>query len=221
MSVFRKVAHYMITYYLPSSLFVVVSWASFLIPSDDIQATFTFWQIVIFIVSLQGRMALLITLFLVLVNIFNAITTNSPKADGLNALQAWVIACIFFIFGKDPSQWSNTSVRHILGALFEYSVILLRMKIKTIRQIRKCLNGNLAAYLAPLANPLSTNVAVSNGISRQTQGTNNEPNRIWNLICQETNTVLVICTRAQWETRGTLIHFEIMMKNLGSKYELL
>ena len=36
-NLFRKVAHYMITYYLPSSLFVVVSWASFLIPSDDIQ----------------------------------------------------------------------------------------------------------------------------------------------------------------------------------------
>ena len=46
------------------------------------------------------------------------------------------------------------------------------MKIKTIRQIRKCLNGNLAAYLAPLANPLSSNVAVGNGINRQTQGTN-------------------------------------------------
>jgi hypothetical protein len=41
----------MITYYLPSSLFVVVSWTSFLIPSEDI----------------QGRMALLVTLFLVLV----------------------------------------------------------------------------------------------------------------------------------------------------------
>ena len=38
----RKVAHYMITYYLPSSLFVVVSWASFLIPSDDIQACLVF-----------------------------------------------------------------------------------------------------------------------------------------------------------------------------------
>ena len=37
----RKVAHYMITYYLPSSLFVVVSWASFLIPSDDIQVSAT------------------------------------------------------------------------------------------------------------------------------------------------------------------------------------
>lgn len=47
----RRMSHYMITYYLPSSLFVVVSWTSFLIPSDDI----------------QGRMALLVTLFLVLV----------------------------------------------------------------------------------------------------------------------------------------------------------
>ena len=33
----RKVSHYIITYYIPSGLFVVVSWASFLIPCDDIQ----------------------------------------------------------------------------------------------------------------------------------------------------------------------------------------
>ena len=39
-------------------------------------------------------MALLVTLFLVLVNIFNAITTNSPKADGLNAIQASIVAQI-------------------------------------------------------------------------------------------------------------------------------
>ena len=48
----RRMSHYMITYYLPSALFVVVSWTSFLIPSEDI----------------QGRMALLVTLFLVLVS---------------------------------------------------------------------------------------------------------------------------------------------------------
>ena len=59
----------------------------------------------------------------------------------------------------------------IAGALFEYSVILLRMKIKTIRQIRKCLNGNLAAYLAPLANPLGATNTMQNGaVNRQTQG---------------------------------------------------
>jgi hypothetical protein len=47
-------------------LFVVVSWISFVVPPDVI----------------PGRMALLITLFLVLVNIFNSVTTNTPKAEG-------------------------------------------------------------------------------------------------------------------------------------------
>ena len=47
-------------------LFVVVSWISFVVPPDVI----------------PGRMALLITLFLVLVNIFNTVTTNTPKAEG-------------------------------------------------------------------------------------------------------------------------------------------
>ncbi len=38
-----------------------------------------------------GRMALLVTLFLVLVNIFNTVTTNTPKAEGLTAIEAWSI----------------------------------------------------------------------------------------------------------------------------------
>ena len=44
-------------------------------------------------------MALLITLFLVLVNIFNNVTTNSPKAEGLTAIEIWMLACILFVFG--------------------------------------------------------------------------------------------------------------------------
>ena len=51
-------------------------------------------------------------LIVVQVNIFNTTTTNSPKADGLNAMQSWVICCIFFVF----------------GALFEYAIILLQVK---------------------------------------------------------------------------------------------
>ena len=31
---------------------------------------------------IPGRMALLVTLFLVLVNIFNTVTTNTPKVEG-------------------------------------------------------------------------------------------------------------------------------------------
>ena len=61
-----------------------------------------------------GRMALLVTLFLVLVNIFNNVTTNTPKAEGLTAIEAWMLACILFVF----------------GALAEYAAVLFhKMKL--------------------------------------------------------------------------------------------
>jgi len=84
MKLSRHVMSYIITYYLPSGLFVLVSWISFLIPPDIV----------------PGRMALLITLFLVLVNIFNNVNTNSPKAEGLTAIELWMLACILFVFAS-------------------------------------------------------------------------------------------------------------------------
>merc|ERR1719192_2772847 len=100
----RHVSHYLITYYLPSGLFVVVSWISFLVPADII----------------PGRMALLVTLFLVLVNIFNTVTTNTPKAEGLTAIEAWMLSCILFVF----------------GALVEYAIILMRKQSEAIKPPR-------------------------------------------------------------------------------------
>lgn len=97
----RKVSHYIITYYLPSGMFVIVSWISFLVPPEIV----------------PGRMTLLVTVFLVLVNIFNTITTNIPKAEGLTAIEAWVIVCVLFVF----------------GALIEYAGLLLKIKISTTR----------------------------------------------------------------------------------------
>lgn len=67
MTLQRKMSFYIVTYYLPSGLFVVVSWISFLVNPEVI----------------PGRMTLLVTIFLVLINIFNTIQTNSPKAEGL------------------------------------------------------------------------------------------------------------------------------------------
>lgn len=97
----RHVSHYLITYYLPSGLFVVVSWISFVVPPDVI----------------PGRMALLITLFLVLVNIFNTVTTNTPKAEGLTAIETWMLSCLLFVF----------------GALVEYAIILFNtQKVKSV-----------------------------------------------------------------------------------------
>ena len=57
---------------------------------------------------LSGRMALLVTLFLVLVNIFNSVTANAPKAEGLTAVETWVVSCII----------------HVFGVLAEYALIL-------------------------------------------------------------------------------------------------
>ena len=39
------------------------------------------------------------------------------QAEGLTAIECWVIACIIFVF----------------GALLEYTVILLKLKIKKVK----------------------------------------------------------------------------------------
>ena len=62
-------------------------------------------------------MALLVTLFLVLVNIFNNVTTNSPKAQGLTAIEIWMLACILFVFGTEAKGYSA------LGLCFLFKVL--------------------------------------------------------------------------------------------------
>ena len=79
----RHASTYIFTYYLPSGVFVVVSWISFLIPVH----------------AIPGRMILLVTLFLVLVNIFNTVIANTPKAEGPTAIAVWMFSCILFVFG--------------------------------------------------------------------------------------------------------------------------
>ena len=51
-----------------------------------------------------------------------AILSLSVKAEGLTAIECWVIACIIFVF----------------GALLEYTVILLKLKLKKVRIIFIC-----------------------------------------------------------------------------------
>ncbi len=49
--------------------------------------------------AISGRLSLLVTLFLVLVNILNTITNNSPNVEGFSSILAWVIICILFVCG--------------------------------------------------------------------------------------------------------------------------
>ena len=81
----RKVSFYIITFYLPSGLFVVISWISFLVNPECI----------------PGRMSLLITIFLVLINIFNTIQTNSPQVKRIT------VEFILFDLLTDPVWFSR------------------------------------------------------------------------------------------------------------------
>ena len=58
-------------------------------------------------------MTLLVTLSLVQVSIFNAVTDNSPNVEGLSSISAWVLTCILFVF----------------GALLAYASVLLKRSL--------------------------------------------------------------------------------------------
>ena len=68
-----------------------------------------------------GRMMLLTTLFLVLINLMNNLTSNAPNSEGINAVSAWLLSCIIFVF----------------AALVAYSGILLKNKIRKQKVYKK------------------------------------------------------------------------------------
>ena len=97
-------------------MFVIVSWISFLVPPE----------------SVPGRMTILVTVFLCLVNIFNSITNKIPKADGLTAIEAFIIICIIFVFGALMGNNNSNSCMQWL-IFVEYATILFRLKVRTAK----------------------------------------------------------------------------------------
>ena len=89
----------MINFYFPSLIFVLVSWISFSIPPEVI----------------PGRMALLITTLLVLVNLFGTVI-QTGHSRFLTSLDIWMVACIIFV----------------CGALFSYAFLLCQGAKKKI-----------------------------------------------------------------------------------------
>ena len=57
---------------------------------------------------IPGRMVLLITLLLMLTNIFTSVTSQSPTTKSLTSISTWILTCILFVY----------------GALMEYGCIL-------------------------------------------------------------------------------------------------
>ena len=97
-------------------------------------------------------MALLVTLFLVLVNIFNSVTANAPKSEGLTAVETWVVMCIL----------------HVFCVLLEYAFILKIIQVekrKVTARLRKVDRANTAMMSASnmsLSNKSLINFAAAN-----------------------------------------------------------
>jgi len=97
----RKILIHLTEAFMPSTLFVALSWLSFLIPPDVV----------------PGRMALLVTMLLVLVNIFLRVTASVPMSTKITAMGAWIIGGIFLV----------------ALALMEYGLILYLKRYWTLR----------------------------------------------------------------------------------------
>ena len=81
-----------VTRYLPTGLLVMISWISFFIPPDIV----------------PGRMALLVTIFLMIINLSASSRVVAPRAKALTALDIWLL----------------TSMIYVTMALFEYALLL-------------------------------------------------------------------------------------------------
>ena len=105
----RNIYKYIWNYYIPSGLLVSISWVSILWKIMKIifynkknSCYFYFFFLKISFVIPQdvvpGRIALLITIFLVMINIFITVTAKSPHAESLTNISTWIIICIIFVY---------------------------------------------------------------------------------------------------------------------------
>ena len=74
----RKIVSHLLQIIMPSAMFVVVSWISFLMPLNG-----------------GERAGLLVTLFLVLVSMFLTVVTTAPKGKFSFFQNLHIVICIF------------------------------------------------------------------------------------------------------------------------------
>ena len=98
----RRWKEFFVNFMLPAGLCVIISWITFLIPRESVEA----------------RVAVLITLQLVLVTIFNGAQEYSPRpAHGSSALDIWMLSMFFFVFVAFMAYSADLALkkrRHIL-----------------------------------------------------------------------------------------------------------
>jgi len=78
-SVYHK---YLLLYYVPTFMITITSWFFYLLPST----------------SYPARTALLMTAFLLLVQIYNSVVNETPNSDDITILELWTLICVCTVF---------------------------------------------------------------------------------------------------------------------------
>ena len=96
---------YMYTYFGPCMLMVITSWISFTVNFD----------------AVPGRLGLLLTLLLMMINLNNSVSSTIPKSSNVTPITIWIVGSIAFVF----------------LALLEYAIILYIVKFVEVKKILK------------------------------------------------------------------------------------
>ena len=89
----RTKSQMIIQVYLTSISLVIISWISFIVEPSVV----------------PGRMGMLMTVFLVLINILVGVKNSSPTSNGLNSVDIFLVSCLVWVF----------------AALLEYAIVLI------------------------------------------------------------------------------------------------
>ena len=101
----RKYDSYLWLYFAPCFMMVLTSWISFAVSFE----------------SVPGRLGLLLTLLLMMINMTNTISASIPKSDRICPLITWIFISIVFV----------------ILALVEYFIILLTVKFGKVNAEEK------------------------------------------------------------------------------------
>jgi uncharacterized membrane protein len=104
----RRISYHLLQTYIPSLMFVIVSWLSFLVPPE----------------SVPGRMAICMTTLLTLTAMFAAVRQGTPSVSYVKALDIWMVNCIFFVF---LTLVEYTLVLRYAAKSFHLSILVLQI----------------------------------------------------------------------------------------------
>ena len=147
----RPKTQIIIEVYLTATSLVIISWFSFVVNPSVI----------------PGRMGMLVTVFLVLINIFIGVKSNSPTSNGLNAADIFLVACIGQVF----------------AALVEYAMVLV-IYTSQKQERESSAKGSTKIFVAD-ANEKIPEWAVKHQkalLQMMKSSQNQSPNIKWNLI---------------------------------------